>query len=43
VTVFPARNTDHQAVAVFDHREIGDRFAHPAQQFGFCLVLTPHN
>ena len=30
VTVFAARKANHHAVAVVDHSEIGDGFAHPA-------------
>jgi hypothetical protein len=43
VTIFAAGKTDHHAVAVFNHREVADRFAHAAQQSGLDLVVRAHN
>ena len=42
VAVFAARETDHDAVAILDHREIFDRTTHLFEQLGLEFCLSSH-
>src|SRR4029079_9724689 len=40
IAVLSARQADHYAVALIDHRKVGDGTAHLFEQSGFCLCLS---
>src|SRR6185503_6973529 len=43
MTVFTTGEADHDAVAVVDHSEVGNRFAHAAQQSGLSSAFRIHS
>jgi len=42
VTVFSTGKTHHQPIAIVDHPEISDGFAHTAQQSRLSFMFSAH-